>query len=131
MDRKVSVTVNQPSVPQGEQVDVPGLGLFKNGVPRSVTDEDMITFNAVHLAAQRLPADLVEVDEDAYQTGRGQTLARAFAGSPHLSVVEEDAEPISVSDAEEDAPKKAKPRTVKSSAPVGEDKGTGAKSEEE
>lgn len=131
MDRKVSVTVNQPGTPQGAQVDVPGLGLFQNGVPRSVTDEDMITFNAVHLAAQELPADRAEVDTDAYQTGRGQTLARAFAGSPHLSVVEEETEPIAVPD-EEASDSKAKKRTVKSSAPVGEDKGTDSqKSEEE
>jgi len=134
MDRKVSVTVNQPGTPKGAQVEVPGLGLFQNGVPRSITDEDMVTFEAVHLSAQPLPpVDLAESSDEgeaAYQTERGQTLARAFAASSLISVEEEDTEPIAAPYDDSGSKSKSK-RTVKSSAPVGEDKGTDSKKSEE
>jgi hypothetical protein len=129
MDRKVSVVVNQPSIPDGEQLDIPGLGLFRNRVPRTVTDDDIITFRSVQ-PPELFQAVLTEGEkpegEAAFQTERGLILSRAFAGSPHINVVEEEVEPIGASKDKDVDSKQESKRTVKSSAPVGS-KGTDAK----
>ena len=122
-ERKVLVTITQSNVQRGEDVELPGLGLFKNGVPREVTDVDMVTFRAFHPELEGVnSADLAEDGEAVPETSTGLVLWHAFKGSSIVSVHEE-------SDEDEEQPKKsAKAATVKSPAPVGK-KDTGAKGE--
>jgi|GEM_PF-3440828 len=123
-ERKVLVTITQSNVQRGEDVELPGLGLFKNGVPREVTDVDMVTFRAFHPELEGVnPADLAEDGEAVPETSTGLVLWHAFKGSSIVSVHEE-------LDKDEEQPEKttAKAATVKSPAPVGK-KTTGAKGE--
>jgi len=117
-ERKVLVTISQSNVQPGEDVELPGLGLFKNGVPREVTDADMVTFYAFHPELVGVnPADLVPKDDEAVMASdTGLILWHAFKGSQFVNVHEESDEPE----------KASKAATVKSPAPVGK-KTTGAK----
>lgn len=116
-ERKVLVRVNQSNLTSDAEIEVPGLGLFQNGVPREVTDDQMMTFVAFHPELQVVtnPADLVpEGDEAVVTTRTGLMLWSVFKDALHIDVYEE-------------APEKAK-AAIKSSAPVGK-KSMGVKEE--
>lgn len=45
--REGTVKVNVPGTPKGETVEVPGLGLFKNGSSRKVNEAEIAQFEAL------------------------------------------------------------------------------------
>ena len=57
-----SVTVNLYTQPEGEEIEVPGLGVFPNGSTTEVTDEQVQTWEAINHANWE---DIVIVTEEA------------------------------------------------------------------
>lgn len=85
---KYKVFVNDPALPDGANVEVPGLGVFANGSARQITEEDAENFRAVN-------SQLVDVETDdrpawtgaaGVELRRGPTVLQAFEGHPTVSV---------------------------------------------
>jgi hypothetical protein len=85
---KYSVKVNDPALPDGHEVEVPGLGVFKNGSTRQISEEQAEYFRDVN-------ARLVDVETDdrpaftgaaATELQRGPTVLQAFKDHPVVSV---------------------------------------------
>lgn len=86
------VTVNDPTIPDGHDVEVPGLGVFKNGNTRQISEEDADYYRTVN-------AQLVDVETDdrpawtgaaAVELQRGPTVLQAFKDHPTVTVESTD-----------------------------------------
>ena len=82
------VTVNDPALPDGHEIEVPGLGVFKNKNARQISEEDAENFRTVR-------SELVDVETDdrpawtgaaGVELRRGPTVAQAFKDHPTVSV---------------------------------------------
>lgn len=94
---KYKVTVNDPALPDGSEVEVPGLGVVANGSTRQISEEDAENFRTVHSALVD-----VETDDRPAWTGaagvelhRGPTVLAAFKDHPTVSVEAADDKPES------------------------------------
>lgn len=85
---KYTVKVNDPALPDGQEVEVPGLGVFKNGSTRQISEEQAEYFRDIN-------ARLVDVETDdrpafagaaAVELQRGPTVLAAFKDHPVVSV---------------------------------------------
>lgn len=85
---KYTVKVNDPALPDGHEVEVPGLGVFKNGSTRQISEEQAEYFRDVN-------SQLVDVETDdrpawtgaaAVERQRGPTVLQAFKDHPVVSV---------------------------------------------
>lgn len=43
-----TLTIDHPNLPKGAEVEIPGLGLFKNRSTTTLTDEQVETFRQLH-----------------------------------------------------------------------------------
>lgn len=93
---KFKVSVNDPALPDGADVEVPGLGVFKNKSPRQISEEDAEYFRTVN-------SRLVDVQTDdspawtgaaAVELQRGPTVLAAFQDHPTVSVEKVDDRPV-------------------------------------
>lgn len=105
---KYKVTVNDPALPDGHEVEVPGLGVFANGSTRQLSEEDAEYFRVV----KSYLAD-VETDDRPARTGaagvelrRGPTVLEAFRDHPTVSV--ETVEPAKTPKGKDSGPKPEK-----------------------
>jgi len=89
---KYEVKVNDPASPNGADIEVPGLGVFKNGSTRQLSEEEAEYFRDVN-------ATLVDVETDdspawtgaaATELQRGPTVLQAFQDHPTVSVEKVD-----------------------------------------
>jgi hypothetical protein len=64
-----TITINLPNTPQGQEVQIPGLGTYKNGSTNTVTKEEADAFRA-YQAANNMPDDtlLQAFSKDDYVT---------------------------------------------------------------
>jgi hypothetical protein len=115
---KYKVTVNDPAVPKGAEVEVPGLGVFPNGSTTQVSEQEAEAYRDNNAVL----AD-VETDDRPAWTGaagvelrRGPTVLQAFEGHPVVSV---------------EATKEAPVGQSKPSAPKAEDSKTQAEPKKE
>jgi hypothetical protein len=92
---KYRVSVNDPALPDGAEVEVPGLGVFVNGSTRQVSEEDAEYFRTVN-------SQLVDVETDdrpawtgaaGVELRQGPTVLAAFKDHPTISV-EKSGEPV-------------------------------------
>jgi hypothetical protein len=94
----LTISVNQPNLPEGEPVYIQGLGLFENGSPpRQLTDEEIQNWQVFH-------------------PGRDLTKER-FYGVEISNVEQKNADEVVLHDLEKSeekaAPKKTAPKTEK------------------
>lgn len=85
------VKVNHPNLARGAEVEIPGLGVFKNGSTREVTEEQVENWRWFN---QR-PVEVGERPEggvSAVEYQRGPTLKQAFEGVDYLEVVDDEPE---------------------------------------
>lgn len=80
--------MNDPALPDGAEIEVPGLGVFKNGSTRQVSEEEAEYFRTVN-------ARLVDVETDdrpawtgaaGTELRQGPTVLQAFKDHPTVSV---------------------------------------------
>lgn len=79
------VTVNQPGLPKGELVQIPGLGEFENGSTFDVDEDQHNAFRTYH-SGQEMAQD----DDGAWYVSNvkpGPTLLQAFPEGTALEVV--------------------------------------------
>src|SRR5215208_6904264 len=102
-----SVRVNHPNLPRGADVEIPGLGVFKNGSARQVDEEQVENWRWYNQRAVEV-GDRPEDGVAAVEYQRGPTLKQAFENVDYIEVLD-------------DEPRKESPKTEKSkeSAPVG------------
>jgi hypothetical protein len=85
---KYKVTLNDPALPKGAEVEVPGLGVFANGSTTQVSEEQAEAYRDNN-------SQLVDVETDdrpawsgaaSVELRRGPTVLAAFEGHPVVSV---------------------------------------------
>jgi hypothetical protein len=85
---KYKVIVNDPALPDGHEIEVPGLGVFENRSTRQLSEEDAEYFRDVN-------ARIVDVETDdrpawtgaaGVELRRGPTVLDAFRDHPTVSV---------------------------------------------
>ena len=93
---KYRVRVNDPAAPDGADIEVPGLGVFKNKSTRQISEEEAENFRSVN-------ATLVDVETDdrpafagtaAVELQRGPTVLAAFQDHPTVEVEKVDDAPV-------------------------------------
>jgi hypothetical protein len=103
---KYRVSVNDPALPDGHEVEVPGLGVFLNGSTRQLSEEDAEYFRDVNTR-------LVDVETDdrpawtgaaGVESRRGPTVLDAFREHPTVKV--EAVEPAAKARAPKDSGEK-------------------------
>lgn len=75
------VTVNMDSLPKGADVEVDGLGMFKNGETTEVSDEAAEYFRVKHSTTT---FDYDEKGNLIQETTPGPTILQAFRGVDHI-----------------------------------------------
>lgn len=78
------VTVNMESLPKGADVEIDGLGIFKNGETADVTDEAAEQFRIKHTSVAYEYDDKGNMSQEVTQ---GPTVLQAFKDSETVSVV--------------------------------------------
>lgn len=82
---KYEVTVNNPVLGKGVEVEIPGLGIVKNGSTTEVSEEQAETFRLVNQGPVVTEQD--ENGADVYkQPDKGPTLLQAYKDDPHVEV---------------------------------------------
>lgn len=119
---QLSVKLNLPSMPEGADVEIPGLGVFKNGTQTPLTTEQLEMFEHHHgrmvdtASAEDQAKGLAAV---VYQ--RGPTLKEAFVDHPYIYVVEEEPKPKEVEKAKDSKKTLAKKESSLAKDNSGED----------
>jgi len=83
------VTVNNPAWGKGTEVEIPGLGLVKNGETVHVDAEQAEAFKAYHTSAVALYyEDTPEAEGElaGYANEPGRTVLEAFKHTPYVTV---------------------------------------------
>jgi hypothetical protein len=78
------ITVNLPGTPQGEEVEIAGIGRIKNGSTYEVSQEEAELFRTLH--PRPVEAGRGEGGETIYETRPGPTLHEAFKNNEHVTV---------------------------------------------
>ena len=95
------VKVNDPSQPRGAEIEIPGLGLFKNGSAREVDEEQVENwrwYNQRPVEVGNRPVDGVAAVE--YQ--RGPTLKQVFENHAFIDILDDEPRSKSKSEKTED-----------------------------
>lgn len=92
------IEINQPNLPEGEPIQVPGLGTFENGQTYDVTEEEGNSYRAFHSYQEPIIGENNEVL--GANTLPGRDLAEAFEGAYGITVTKTD-KTIQVDDEEE------------------------------
>lgn len=82
------VNVNDPARPDGDVIEVPGLGVFKNREDAEVSDEQAEFFRAYHARMVDVPTDDRPAHSGAadVELRQGPTVLEAFKDHPTVSV---------------------------------------------
>lgn len=82
-----SLTLDLPNLDKGAEVELDGLGVFKNGETHEISDEDAENFRMRH-QTQKLVKVNKKTGASTYEEVPGPTLVEAFADHPSIKVVE-------------------------------------------
>lgn len=97
----MKVKVNDPSQPRGAEIEIPGLGLFKNGSARDVDEEQVENWRWYNQRAVEV-GDRPEDGVAAVEYQRGPTLKQYFENHGFIEVLDDEPQKESKSKRTED-----------------------------
>lgn len=100
--------VNLPNQPRGAEIEIPGLGLFKNGSTREVDEDQVEAWRWYNQRAVEV-GDRSHDGVAAVEYQRGPTLKQYFENHDHIEVLDDEPQ------------ERSKSKRTEDTAPVGSD----------